>query len=66
MFQTNIGQADTVIRLALATMIIVFSLIAGHAAFALIALIPLATAFAGICPLYSVLGIHTNGAAQTH
>lgn len=59
MFQPNIGNADGVIRLALAAMIIVLSVISGHAAFALIALIPMATAYIGICPLYSMLGLHT-------
>ena len=59
MFQTNIGNADGVIRLALAAMIIVLSVISGHAAFALIALIPMITAYVGVCPLYSVLGLHT-------
>lgn len=66
MFKTNLGDADRVIRLALAAMIIVFSMIAGHPAFALIALIPVATAFAGTCPLYSVLGLHTDGPSRTH
>jgi hypothetical protein len=59
MFQPNIGNADGVIRLALAAMIIVLSVISGHAAFALIALIPMITAYVGVCPLYSVLGLHT-------
>jgi hypothetical protein len=65
MFQTNVGEADRVIRLALAAMIIVFSLIAGHPVFALFTLIPMGTAFAGVCPLYSVLGLHTNGPSHT-
>jgi hypothetical protein len=59
MFKPNIGDADRVIRLALAAMIIVSSLLVGHPAFALIALIPMATAYVGVCPLYSVLGLHT-------
>jgi len=37
----------------------VSSLLVGHPAFALIALIPMATAYVGVCPLYSVLGLHT-------
>ncbi|MFM9937192.1 MAG: DUF2892 domain-containing protein [Novosphingobium sp.] len=65
MFHTNVGEADCVIRLAIAAMIIVFSTVAGHPAFALIGLIPMATAFAGVCPLYSVLGLHTNGPTKT-
>lgn len=59
MFQPNIGNADGVIRLALAAMIIVLSVISGHPAFALIALIPMITAYVGVCPLYSMLGLHT-------
>ena len=66
MFQTNVGEADRVIRLALAAIIIVVSMITGHPTFALVALIPLTTAFAGVCPVYSVLGLHTNGPSQTH
>jgi hypothetical protein len=59
MFKRNIGDADGVIRLALAAMIIVFSMIAGHPALALVAIVPLVTAISGVCPLYSVLGLHT-------
>jgi Protein of unknown function (DUF2892) len=59
MFKTNIGDADSVIRLALAAILIVFSIILGHPAIALLAVVPIVTAFAGICPLYSALGLHT-------
>lgn len=59
MFQSNIGEADRVIRLALAAILIVFSLVLGHPLIALLAVVPIATAFAGVCPLYSVLGLHT-------
>lgn len=59
MFKSNVGDADRVIRLAIAAMLIVFSLILGHPLIALIAVVPIITAFAGVCPLYSVLGLHT-------
>ncbi|MBU6393334.1 MAG: DUF2892 domain-containing protein [Sphingomonadales bacterium] len=59
MFKSNIGEADRVIRLAIAAMLIVFSLIAGHPLIALVAILPIMTAFAGTCPLYSALGLHT-------
>ncbi len=59
MFKANIGEADRVIRLAIAAMLIVFSVIAGHPLFALVAIVPIITAFVGTCPLYSVLGLHT-------
>ncbi|WP_298172673.1 DUF2892 domain-containing protein [Novosphingobium sp.] len=59
MFQSNVGDVDQVIRLLLAAMIIVFSLILGHPLIALVAIVPIVTAFAGVCPLYSALGLHT-------
>lgn len=59
MFKSNIGEADRVIRLAIAAMLIVFSLIVGHPLIALVAIVPIVTAFAGTCPLYSALGLHT-------
>ena len=59
MFKSNVGDADRVIRLALAAMLIVFSMILGHPLIALVAIVPIVTAFAGTCPLYSVLGLHT-------
>lgn len=59
MFQSNVGDADQVIRLALAAILIVFSLVLGHPMIALVAVVPIVTAFSGICPLYSMLGLHT-------
>lgn len=59
MFKSNVGDADRVIRLALAAMLIVFSMILGHPLIALVAIVPIVTAFAGTCPLYTVLGLHT-------
>ena len=59
MFKSNVGDADRVIRLAIAAMLIVFSLILGHPLIALVAIVPIITAFAGVCPLYSALGLHT-------
>jgi hypothetical protein len=40
-------------------MIIVFSLIAGYPMLALVAIVPIVTAFVGVCPLYSLVGLHT-------
>lgn len=59
MFKQNVGYADCIIRLALAAMIVVFSVITGHAVFAPLAIVPLLTSISGVCPLYSVLGLHT-------
>lgn len=59
MFKSNIGDIDRVVRLAIAAMLIVFSIIAGHPMIALVAIVPIVTAFSGVCPLYSVIGLHT-------
>lgn len=59
MFKSNLGEADRVVRLAIAAILIVFSLIAGHPMLALVAIVPIVTAFAGTCPLYSLIGLHT-------
>lgn len=59
MFKSNIGEADRVIRLAIAAMLIVFSILLGHPMIAIVAVVPIITAFAGTCPLYSLVGLHT-------
>jgi len=54
----NVGNKDAAIRVVLATVI---ALIGFYNAswWALLALIPLATAYFGFCPLYKLLGINT-------
>jgi hypothetical protein len=61
MFKSNVGNTDRVIRLLLAAILIVVSSVIGHPAFGLLALVPLVTAFVGVCPLYSVLHVDTGG-----
>lgn len=60
----NVGKADQTIR-------ILFGAIIGIAGiyfkswWGLVAIIPLVTAFTGLCPLYKVLGINTTKNAVT-
>ena len=59
------GQADKLIRLAIAAIIVglyFMSIISGTVAIILgaVAAIAIVTSFINFCPLYSVLGIRTN------
>ena len=57
----NVGTIDRVIRVALGVALITFAVIGeGVAAkFGWIGVIPLLTAFAGFCPLYTLLGVNS-------
>ncbi len=65
---TNIGRTDRIIRLILGVALIALALgyIPGvtQQVWGWIGLIPLATAFFGTCPIYSVLGTSTCKRAQ--
>ncbi|MFD2366018.1 DUF2892 domain-containing protein [Pseudoduganella sp. GCM10020061] len=60
--QANVGQFDRVVRLVLALVILGAYFVLGEDTrrWALLGLIPLATALAGWDPLYSILGIDTR------
>ena len=64
LFKQNMGKTDRIIRVILGVLFI------GNVFFALqhpigwIGVILVATAIAGICPLYSLLGINTKSAAE--
>lgn len=60
--RTNVGQVDRVVRLVLALLIFgaYFLLDQDSRNWALLGLIPMATAMAGWDPLYSLLGIDTR------
>ncbi|HEY1044334.1 MAG TPA: DUF2892 domain-containing protein [Telluria sp.] len=60
--QTNVGQFDRVVRLVLAMVILgaYFVLDGDTRNWALLGLFPMATAFVGWDPLYSLLGIDTH------
>ena len=64
LFKNNMGKVDRIIRVILGVLLI------GNVFFALqtpigwLGVILLVTGIAGICPLYSLLGINTKSAAE--
>ncbi len=62
MFKTNVGSADRVIRIVLGAAILSLFFIYPDASwryYTLIGIVPILTALAGTCPLYSILGLST-------
>jgi len=59
--QKNVGTIDRVIRIALGAALITFALMGESftSKFGWIGVIPLVTAFAGFCPLYTLLGVNS-------
>lgn len=64
LFKSNVGKTDRIIRVILGVLLI------GNVFFALqhpigwLGVILIVTGLAGICPLYSLLGINTKSAAE--
>jgi hypothetical protein len=64
LFKNNVGKADRIIRVILGVLLI------GNVFFALqhpigwLGVILVLTGLAGICPVYSLLGINTKSAAE--
>ena len=64
LFKNNVGKTDRIIRVILGILLV------GNVFFALqhpigwIGVILVVTGIAGICPLYSLLGINTKSAAE--
>ncbi|WP_243319888.1 DUF2892 domain-containing protein [Geothrix sp. SG200] len=58
----NIGGTDKVVRILVGLVLLsLLFLLKGNARwFGLIGLVPLATAFTGTCPLYTLVGVDTN------
>ncbi len=56
--QRNIGNADRLVRIAAGVALLVFGYTQKNW-LGLIGLVPLATAFVGLCPLYTLFGIRT-------
>lgn len=60
----NIGVFDRIIRIALGMLLIGYAFYATNQPYSYlgwIGLIPILTALVGYCPLYSILGIRTDG-----
>lgn len=58
--KTNVGGIDKVLRVAVGALLIALALFGVIGAWGYIGIIPLATGLVNFCPLYSLLGIHTN------
>lgn len=59
----NVGSADKIFRIVVGLALIAFAVFGpatGYNWLGWIGIIPLLTAFVGICPLYSILGIKTS------
>lgn len=56
----NIGKTDSIIRVILGALLIGNVFIGLQTPLGWIGLIPFATGFIGVCPVYSLLGINTN------
>jgi hypothetical protein len=59
----NIGDTDRYIRIAVGVALIIWSLMGGPT-WALIGVLPLATALFRYCPAYGILGMNTSGAKK--
>ena len=59
----NIGSADRLARLALGIVLIALAATGTVGVWGWIGVVPLATAVIRFCPLYTLLGIRTRGAA---
>ena len=59
MFSKNVGPVDRVVRIAIGLGALSLFFFGPHTPWGLIGIVPLATSFAGTCPLYSVFGIRT-------
>lgn len=59
----NIGDTDRYIRIAVGVALIIWWLMGGPT-WALIGVLPLATALFRYCPAYGILGMNTGGAKK--
>jgi DUF2892 family protein len=59
MFPKNVGSVDRVLRFGIGIAALSLVFFGPHTLWGLIGVVPLATAFAGSCPLYTLLGIGT-------
>lgn len=63
--QKNVGQTDKAIRIVIGLAVIVIGII-NQSWWGAVGIIPLLTAFAGFCPLYTVLNISTAGSSGSN
>lgn len=58
--KANIGSADKIIRIIVGLVLIAMVFVGLQTPWGWLGVIPLATAFIGVCPAYSILGIKTR------
>ena len=59
MFKKNVGDADRALRIMLGVALISLAFIGPRTIWGWVGVIPLATAYMRICPLYALLGLST-------
>ncbi len=64
LLKNNVGKVDRIIRVILGILLIGNVFFALHHPIGWIGVILVLTGIAGICPLYSLLGINTKSAAE--
>ena len=62
----NIGAFDGVMRIIIAIVIICYAGLKGPWWVGFLALIPIVTAAVFYCPLWDIVGVNTNDAAEQH
>lgn len=60
----NVGSADKIIRIVLGLVILIVGYL-NESWWGLVGIVPLVTAFIGVCPAYSLLGISTKSKVPT-
>jgi hypothetical protein len=61
---TNAGTADRVVRIGIGLAVLSLAFVGPRTPWAYLGLVPLLTGAAGMCPLYTVLGVNTCGARK--
>ena len=59
MFKKNVGNPDRAFRIILGIGLISLVFVGPQTLWGWVGVIPLLTAFVGLCPLYSLLGVNT-------
>lgn len=65
LLRKNVGGADRALRLVLGLCLLALTVIGPKTAWGFLGVIPLVTALAGTCPLYTLLGISTCPVRRT-
>ncbi len=55
----NVGTVDRALRIVVGLVLLSLVFVGPHTPWGWVGVVPLITAFVGVCPLYSILGIRT-------